>query len=548
MTLLVRLAASFTAVIAVFALVSGVNLLAVQSFRDGDRQVVRHLEIIDALRQAENRLAAQEAVLDAYIASADAALQKEFLGPAGAAVDGALRQAMELFPANDGGRADLDQVVALVAAWRKAAEIDMLALQRQQGTQEARMAVRRALEPLMVAERQAIDGAREAKEETATTMTTAGWGGMALAILISLLAAGWLTRTVQRPLLGLTAVVDGLSRGEFDRAVPATARHDEIGTIARAIDSFKSTMAEAEQLRVERKVMEATAQAGRQAAMNRMADEFEGSVKDIVHLVAAASTELQSTARSMREIAETTNSHSLSACAASDRAAENSRTVASATNALQRSVGEIRAQIAQSVGFAIKASDEMEQTSRQLGGLEAAAEKIGSIVRLITDITKQTNTLALNATIEAARAGESGRGFAVVAAEVRGLADRIASATSEISAHVADMRGAMSLSVKAILHVGQTIAQINQSAEVVARAIDEQGVATELISENVAQAAASTQTVTESIGNVTSAASDTGVAAGEVLTASADLSRHSEVLREQVNRFLSRVRSEAHSG
>ena len=184
-----------------------------------------------------------------------------------------------------------------------------------------------------------------------------------------------------------------------------------------------------------------------------------------------------------------------------------------------------------------------QQTDEQIASLSQAASKIGDVVQLIADIASQTNLLALNATIEAARAGEAGKGFAVVASEVKTLANQTARATEEISSKVVEMQAATAHSVDAVKAIGKTISQIAQIATGIAAAVDEQNAATGEIARNVQQAAQGTAEVTGGITEVANGAGKVGQASAEVLGASGDLGRDAEVLRSEVDNFLSRIKS-----
>ncbi len=66
--------------------------------------------------------------------------------------------------------------------------------------------------------------------------------------------------------------------------------------------------------------------------------------------------------------------------------------------------------------------------------LKANADKMQTIMGLISNVANQTGLLALNASIEAARAGEAGKGFSVVASEISNLSSQTNAATGEINA------------------------------------------------------------------------------------------------------------------
>ena len=287
----------------------------------------------------------------------------------------------------------------------------------------------------------------------------------------------------------------------------------------------------------------AAEQASKRATLHGLADSLEGSVKAIVGNTVAASDVMKAHAERMSQIAAATNSQSLEVATAAQQASSNVQTVASASEELTASIGEISRNVVQSSQIARAAVEEADRTNGTVSGLVDAAQKIGAVLQLITNIASQTNLLALNATIEAARAGEAGKGFAVVAQEVKNLANQTAKATEDISAQIAGMQDAARSSADAIKGIGATIGRINEIVATVAVAVEQQTAATQEIARNAQQAAGGTQSVTHTIDRVTSAASETGAIAGEVLGSADDLHRQADRLRESVDDFLGRIRA-----
>ena len=362
-------------------------------------------------------------------------------------------------------------------------------------------------------------------------------GAMALAGSIVVFA-------VTRPLGSLVGVLQRMARGEIDAEIKEAARGDEIGAVARAVEGIKAMVARkaAEEAEVRRRADEAAA-AERKRTMVELADGFERAVGGIVGMVSSSATELQATAQQMTATATETASQSTTVAAAAEEAASNVGTVAAAAEELGVSVQEIGRQVQGSAGLAQAAVGEADQTTQLVQVLKTTSARIGDMVGLISNIASQTNLLALNATIEAARAGEAGRGFAVVATEVKELASQTARATEEISGQIGEIQGVTDHAVAAIGAITSRIREINTVAAGIAAAVEQQGAATQEIVRNVSQASSGTSEVTRNIAGVAQASEETGAAAGQVLTSAAELSRQSEHLSAEVQRFLSTVRA-----
>lgn len=368
-------------------------------------------------------------------------------------------------------------------------------------------------------------------------------GGTAAAVLIAALIAAWLGRGIARPIRALEDAMGHLTSGRHDVVVPGAQRADEIGSMARAVEVFKDGLVETGRLRAAQEDQRTRTEADRRLTLQTLATKFESGVGTVVDAVGFAAGDLRSTAQSMASTAEAATRQTATVAAASEEASQNAQAVAAAIEELNASVNEIAQQVNESAKVAGSAVEQANYTNEQVNGLALAAQRIGDVVKLISEIAAQTNLLALNATIEAARAGEAGRGFAVVASEVKALASQTSKATDEISAQVSAIQNATQSSVEAIQGITSTIGRVSEIASAIASAVEEQSAATREIAHNVSEAARGTGEVSENIAGVEGAARETGFAAGRVVESAEELSRNGATLKSQVDAFLRDVRA-----
>ncbi len=212
----------------------------------------------------------------------------------------------------------------------------------------------------------------------------------------------------------------------------------EAGSVGESASAVLNSMTD-----VQNAMGEVAKGANEQAANAQLAtesmDELTRSIKTIETSANEQSAAVQQASQQMVMLGESTKTIQQSAISGVENSAEASD--------LSKKGAEV---VDETISGMNRIREQVSDSSKLINDLGEKSDEIGKIVGVIQSIADQTNLLALNAAIEAARAGDQGRGFAVVADEVRQLAERVATATGEISGLIDNVRDGVTQSVEAM--------------------------------------------------------------------------------------------------
>jgi len=369
------------------------------------------------------------------------------------------------------------------------------------------------LSELRITQAKAFAGAASVRAANVRwTVVVAVVTSLALALALSFILSRYLARSFGR----IVNLLKDIAEGDRDLTARLDATSaDEIGEVAKWFNMFVE------------KIQNTVRMIGRDA-----------------HGVAGSSEELSAVSQQMSSSSEEMAAQVNVLAAASEQVSKNIQTVATGAEEMGLSIKEIAKNTSEAARVAKEAVAVAEKTNQTISKLGASSAEIGNVIKVITTIAEQTNLLALNATIEAARAGEAGKGFAVVANEVKELAKQTGDATEDISQKIGAIQQDTQGAVMAIQQISAIINQVNDIANTIASAVEEQSVTTKEIGRNVREAAKGSNEIVANITGVAEAAQNTASGATETKTAAQELARLASELRAAVSQF--KVEAEGH--
>lgn len=346
-------------------------------------------------------------------------------------------------------------------------------------------------------------------------------GFIFVSTLAAIILAFMYTRSLTTPMNRSLAIAERIAKNDLSEVLEVQGT-DEVARLMHALKAMQANL---------RTTLLSISDSSNQLAstseeMHAVTENANAGMQQQSHEVEMAATAVNEMSAAVDEVAR-------NACAASEAATRSNSSAIAGRARVDETVEAISLMVS-SVGDA----------SNEVQGLAVMATDISKVLDVIRAIAEQTNLLALNAAIEAARAGEAGRGFAVVADEVRALAHRTQTSTSEIEQMITSIQKGTGAAVSAMSNTntqaqktldtargaGSALVEITQTID----DITERNVLIATASEEQAQVAREVDRSLVSIRDLSSQASE---GSNQTALASSELSKLAVELNRMVNQF-----------
>ncbi len=354
----------------------------------------------------------------------------------------------------------------------------------------------------------------------------------AAAALAAGVPAAWWT---ERRLRAVIEPIAQIAAGDRYAALPEQTGGGAMAEIAAAAERMRQCLIDADALAVAHRSRESESKL-HLAGHTFITQQFRSAINEMMSAFDKAGEEIRVTAADLGARSKDMRLRTTSAADAAADAARNVQAVGVAARDLLALTARSGHQVAAAKEATEHTTGDLTRTDLTVRSLAAAADRIGTVVKLIESIAAQTSLLALNATIEAARAGAAGRGFAVVAAEVKTLAQQTAKATGDIGAQIRDIQQAVEQTVSAIATVSARVTTMSDTNRQLTGILDDQTVEIDRIGNRAESVAGTVANVLPEICTAVAQVEDTGNA---VLGTAEDLIGRSQWLVDAVSRYFS---------